>query len=926
MAKYTQHNTQTFTLNLQGDKVELSIPSNGIWKYETEALRKQAIKSAKKRPILLLGFDTEFQSPEALSREQVVEGKGRYEVLSYQFYCKTINPTNVPELSELEWEGLCVPEIGEDGLEKRITLADFLIFALGSGFAEHEGLVIPDEIYLVGHFTKADLPAFSDFAEITKNELDSIRRTLVDLNGSLKYEFVDEKTGFNIGNLEVNVRDTYLNAPTMAKSLANLGEIVGFDKIKLADDVLEEKELKSNMREYRNNNWEMFREYAIRDCVVCAKYFKQVLDTNYEITGKYKTPFTLSSIGLELVFQSWADRGWDSNEILAKENSEYKVWNKKFGHYIEKKTVQTISKVYFQEAFATETYHGGRNEQFWFGPCFEDDWYDYDLQSAYPTSMAMIGVPKWRKLQVIQKKKYLKDIQFDDLCFLHVKFKFPDNIRYPVLPVRSFGGNLIFPLEGESYCTIAELRLAETLGVKYKLEYAVYIPSKKSKPIFRDFIQDCIKKRSAHPKGTFHNYFWKEVGNSTYGKTAQGLRMKRAYDIRSDETKPIPESKLTNPFFSSFITGFTRATLGEMMNALPENRMVFSVTTDGFLTNASPKELEAASHGIFAERFYESREKLVNKSEPVTEIKHQIRQPLGWRTRGQATIKKGIEPLEEGAKNLVCAKAGIKVEHYYDDEQQNIEIVEKFINRRPTDKVIVRPFVSIKDQLRYGNDNVEFVLEKVLSMEYDWKRNPFAGTDCTFEFNNQLHTHLCINTKPWKSVEEFRQIRERWDDYKKATENKVVNLKTVEQLEQFFEFANERLNIGKKSRAYMKRENGAANRVMIEVISALFHAQGGFKPLDLQKIGNKQNKKVAEILNVFDIKCTAQDVANHKNRKWETGRVPNTDTARELLEAIRDEFWHNLNVDAFIWSGKALTLSLNEDAFIEKTKSQIENT
>ena len=925
MATYKQSNTQTFTLNLEGDQVELSIPKDGIWTYESETARKQTIKNAIERPILLIGFDTEFQSPEALSREQVVEGVGRYEVLSYQFYCKIINPTNVPDLEELEWEGLCVPEIGEDGLEERITLADFLIFALGSGFEEHEGLVVPDEVYLVGHFTKADLPAFHDFAIVTKNEFDSIRRTLVDLKGSLKYEFVDEKSGLNAGSLEVNLRDTYLNAPTMAKSLANLGEIVGFEKIKLADDVLEEKELKSNMRDYRNNNWKMFREYAIRDCIVCAKYFEQVLNTNFEFTGEYKTPFTLSSIGMQLVFQSWEKAHLDPLELLGKEVIQDPFYSKKLQRMITNKKKQTISKVYFQEPFVTETYHGGRNEQFWFGPCFEDDWYDYDLQSAYPTAMALIGVPKWRKLKVLQKKKHLKDIKFDDLCFLHVKFKFPDTVRYPVLPVRSFGGNLIFPLKGESYCTIAELRLAEQLGVKYSLEYGVFIPSKKEHPIFQDFIQDCIEKRSQHEKGTFHNYFWKEVGNSTYGKTAQGLRMKRAYDIRSDETKPIPESALTNPFFSSFITGFTRATLGEMMNALPEDKMVFSVTTDGFLTNATPAELEAVSHGMLAERFYDSREKLIDKSEPVTEVKHQIRQPLGWRTRGQATIKKGVEPLEDGAKDLVCAKAGIKVEHYYDDEQQNIEIVEKFINRKPSDTIIVRPFISIKDQLRYGNDNVEYVLEKVLSMEYDWKRNPFTGTNCRFQFNNQEHTHLCINTKPWKTVKQFRQIRERWDEYKKATEHKVVNLKTVDQLEQFFEFANERLNIGKDNKAYMKRENGAANRVMIEVISALFHAQGGFKPSDLLKLGSKQNKKVAEILNVFGIKCTAQDVANHKKRKWETGRVPNTDTARELLEAIRDEFWNNLNVDAFIWSGTALTLKLQDDPFVAKVNSQSEN-
>ena len=919
MATYKKLNRGTFTINLAGETVERTIPRNAFWQYESETHRQTAIKNAEKRPILLVGFDTEFQSPEALLREQVFEGKGRYEVLSYQFYCKVMNPTGIAELQEREWQGLCIPEIGEDGLEKRLSLSQFLVFALGSGFAEHEGLVVPDEIYLVGHFTKADLPAFSDFIEITRNELDNVRRTLVDLKGSIEYVFVDEKTELSIGSAEVNVRDTYLNAPTMAKSLADLGEIVGFEKIKLADDVLEEKEIKSNMRAFRNAHWEKFHEYAIRDCIVCAKYFEQVLNAYFEITGKYQTPFTLSSIGMDLIFQNWKKNGMKPNKLLGKEMIEYKHYNKKYHNYVDRPRKRSLSKVYFQEAFATETYHGGRNEQFWFGPGFEDDWYDYDLQSAYPTAMALIGLPKWKKIRVIEKKKQLENIAFDELCFVCVKFKFPDTVRYPVLPVRSISSNLIFPLEGESYCTIAELRLAESLGATYKLEYAVHVPSDKDSPIFRDFIRDCIDKRSKYPKGTFYNYFWKEVGNSTYGKTAQGLRLKRAYDIRSDETKPTPESKLTNPFFSSFITGFTRATLGEMMNGLPEDRMVFSVTTDGFLTNARPEELAALSDGVLAKRFFESRQQLVGTSEPITEIKHQIRQPLGWRTRGQATIKKGAPPLRQGAKDLICAKAGIKVEHYYDDEQQNIEIVEKFVNRKPTDKVTVRPFVSIKDQLRYGNDNVEFILERVLSMEYDWKRNPFAGGDCRFDFNGDQHAHLCMNTRPWKSVDQFRQIRERWDDYRKAEGNKIINLKTVEDLLAFFEFANERINIGEENRAYMKRKSGAANRVMTSVISALFHARGGFKPLDVQKLKSKQNKKVADILRSAGINCSASDVANHKIKQWEPGRVPNTETARRLLEDLKEHHWKNLDVDAFIWAGSALTLKLDDDPFVERT-------
>jgi|GEM_PF-864970 len=40
-------------------------------------------------PYLIIGFDTEFQTPDsAVTREEIVEGKAKYEVLSYQFHAE----------------------------------------------------------------------------------------------------------------------------------------------------------------------------------------------------------------------------------------------------------------------------------------------------------------------------------------------------------------------------------------------------------------------------------------------------------------------------------------------------------------------------------------------------------------------------------------------------------------------------------------------------------------------------------------------------------------------------------------------------------------------------------------------------------------------------------------------------------------------
>ena len=46
-----------------------------------------------------------------------------------------------------------------------------------------------------------------------------------------------------------------------------------------------------------------------------------------------------------------------------------------------------------------------------------------------------------------------------------VRFKFPAATRFPCLPVRASNGRgLVYPLEGESWCTGPELVVARNLG------------------------------------------------------------------------------------------------------------------------------------------------------------------------------------------------------------------------------------------------------------------------------------------------------------------------------------------------------------------------------------------------------------------------------------------------------------------------------
>ena len=116
------------------------------------------------------------------------------------------------------------------------------------------------------------------------------------------------------------------------------------------------------------------------------------------------------------------------------------------------------------------------------------DWYDYDLTSAYPTAMATIGRVDWRKIRPVGS---LDEIIAEDFAFVCVDFKFPDNTRYPTLPVRSQNG-IIFPLAGRSYCAMPEIQLARQLQCEMKLKYGVVVPHDQSDQVFFPFIKELI--------------------------------------------------------------------------------------------------------------------------------------------------------------------------------------------------------------------------------------------------------------------------------------------------------------------------------------------------------------------------------------------------------------------------------------------------
>ncbi len=641
------------------------------------------------------------------------------------------------------------------------------------------------------------------------------------------------------------------------------------------------------MKVVRDNAWDLFRAYALIDAEVSALYFERLTQLFRGTTGSGLIPSALSNIGVKLLQTEWMDRDppGDRLKFIGKERVKEQVWNDATGNFNTLTEEPYIEEASWHIDFATECYHGGRSEQLWFGPSEQDHWSDFDLASAYPTAMAMLTVPEWTNIRPTRDENKLRLGSFGFAC---VDFKFPNEVRYPSLPVRT-GHGILFPQQGRSYCCSPEIEVALNLGAEIIIKYALTIPTGDEK-IFFPFIQQSIERRAKAAPG-LEQAFWKEVTNSCYGKTAQGLRNKRVFNLKTKKTRAIPESPITNPFYAAYITSAVRAVVGEIINLVPQGRSIFSVTTDGFLTNTSDDEMEDAIKGPLAQLFSNTRSRLTGDPQLLTK-KHSVKRLLGWRVRGQATI----EPdTEAGDKGVVLAKAGIKTPTYTTtDAEQNDYIVDQFLQRIAGRKFPTETPTSWREISLFNADLVMKRGEKAISMEYDFKRRPAQAWDVQLEYTGKAYTHLAFSTAPWRTAEEFKLARQMWEDYSrvkikfKASDStggfRLVKrqrhcLKTTKDFRRFAAFHDMKIAVKGKGRSYLRSD---LSRLRLDLCTAYQQGAAGLEGCREQYTA----QQFADILNQcgFEEEVTRPHVEYGVRREFTAHTTPPT---TKVLRALR---------------------------------------
>ena len=817
---------------------------------------------------LIVGFDTEFHFDENKKKD----------FLTYQFY-----------IENFDTGYFFVCENGEE-----LSFRDILLF-FNKEFKYKKFIFI-------AHFGIVDYKKFKDYELILMN----CKLNMKTIFGKFKLEVYDNNR--NLKKFDIVIKDSMLLAG--GGGLKGVGKVIGIEKIEIGDNI-------KRMKEFFKENFDKFVDYAMNDAVIAVKFFKYFTKTLVEVLKMDKNDIlrvnTASSIGEVYFSKLLEQKGIDNKEFTGVSEIKNVYWNQKLGKLMK------FVKVDFDEEMKIweKGYYGGRNETFLFG-VFNQAFYDYDIKNAYPLAMLSIQDVDWNNRIDITNEDVYK-LKWNDLGFLYLKFEFNDDVKYPMFPIETDRG-IVFVKKGTTIVTIPEFLTALNNGMlkSYYIKDGIKFKKKDSLTI-PDFIKGVIEERSKYKKGTLENTIWKLIANSFYGKTAQGLTGKKTLDLRATienkekKYKKVGKSKITNHFIAGYITGVIRSLVSEYMHYFSkEGIKVVNVTTDGFMIDTKLSDDELKGIGFLTKKFSKVR-KLNLGDDEILELKH-------WsdkKARNVVVKTRGywLEPVKKDDVVLI-ARAGIQtksVESQYDDDFEKRKAVykfltENFLKANYNVKYIQKNLYNIGDVL-VGNveDIFEFEREVSMNFDYDFKRKPSVYYDDEIVFERKSYVKLKIeDTKPWESVEEFKEVKNAYEKFIKHKTN-VNKVQKSEELEKFFEYV--KLQKYSDSQVHKMEQviltkiifvlllKGFSNKEIAEILN-----------IDVKKVEKRKYSKTFKKIQEKGIKKISQEEYDEVFKIW----IDKNINDRNIKNLIKNELVLNENNDEEDYFEVVIKKSLND--------------
>lgn len=576
--------------------------------------------------------------------------------------------------------------------------------------------------------------------------------------------------------ISLSVSDTLCHAPAKKRKLEDLGNVLGIPKINIPSD------WKLHMKDFFNRDPIQFMEYASRDSVVTLLYASSVYGYNNAL------PVTITSVSANVMKENMM------NYLHCKNSTDFDLVYrglKKVNHgkfkledrpgFVEATNLEPISNnANTVQFFASQAYHGGYNICSEIG-YFPFETYDYDLQNAYPTAMCLVPDIDWTN--PIRNEIIRRDMNLGDFAGVgginpitpfvgYVRFKFPDNCKFPCIPIK-VDGIPQYPLSSEGldgvYVAGPFIWLALKLGATVYCDRGYFLntlfvkdyshESRSLASAVKQLVMDRNLAKLNKGKGSLEELILKTIVNSGYGKTGQNVIQKSSWSALKDIMTDLGCSAITNPVSAMMITSIVQVELLAAQNQIHNlGYMSCSVTTDGFISNCPMDVLKTLNlYGL--RTFMESARLFLTGNDPeLWEIKHKQDDLINFCTRGNVSLRCKERDGYDGVCAHNSSKSGFEPDSYND----RLWLMTKVLSRTGPIEYNDSEWTSFKD-LVHDKPFVVKSITRRIRMDFDMKRKPIKGSFYTEKVVvcNHEYEIAHFDTAPFNNIEEFRLYRKK---------------------------------------------------------------------------------------------------------------------------------------------------------------------
>jgi hypothetical protein len=231
--------------------------------------------------------------------------------------------------------------------------------------------------------------------------------------------------------------------------------------------------------------------------------------------------------------------------------------------------------------------------------------------------------------------------------------------------------------------------------------------------------------------------------------------------------KTLPPSRITSPMHAAMITSLVRGLLSEALSRVPAGDIVFTATTDGFLTTLELSDIDCS--GPVAAAFSEARLRLTGDRE-IWEQKHEVDGVVVVKTRCTYS-RPPVDPATAGRP--VLARGGYRPEQTFSRPWEECEFwIDLHRSRDFESEMTRRHLIPLRTQWIEDADLISLTRTTRVNLDFDWKRRAIFPTD--------IDGVMSGDTEPWETIDQFDAERDALESCKKS-EHRVE--KTVADLE-----------------------------------------------------------------------------------------------------------------------------------------------